>query len=74
MSTNKKYELVTFPEVNDFLNVIKQKDKSFHDEAKKSLKSLKENPLKGKSLKNKLKNYRSLRVRNYRIICRIKKR
>jgi mRNA-degrading endonuclease RelE of RelBE toxin-antitoxin system len=34
---------------------------------------LKENPLKGKPLKNKLKNYRSLRVRNYRIIYRIKK-
>ncbi|MDR3292286.1 MAG: type II toxin-antitoxin system RelE/ParE family toxin, partial [Methanobrevibacter sp.] len=41
-------------------------------EIKKSLEELKKNPLKGKPLRNKLKNYRSLRVRNYRILYRIK--
>ncbi len=71
MSTDS-YDLVTFSEVNSFLNTLKHKNKSLHEEIIKTLKALKKNPSKGKPLKNKLKNYRSLRVKNYRIIYRIK--
>lgn len=72
MSTKKNYELVTFPEVNSFLDTLKHKNKGLYNEIIKTLTSLKKSPLKGKPLKNKLKNYRSLRVRNYRIIYKVK--
>jgi mRNA-degrading endonuclease RelE of RelBE toxin-antitoxin system len=72
MSSEKNYEIVTLPTVKDFLDILKRRNKSLHDEIMKTLKVLKKNLSKGKPLKNKLKNYRSLRVKKYRIIYKVK--
>jgi addiction module RelE/StbE family toxin len=51
----------------------KIKDKTTRIKIIKQIKKLTKNPEAGKPLKHKLKNYRSLRVKPYRIIYRIEK-
>ncbi|KYC46166.1 MAG: Plasmid stabilization system protein [Candidatus Methanofastidiosum methylothiophilum] len=53
------------------LEYKKIKDKSTRLNILTQIKKLEENPERGKPLKNKLKGYRCLRVKSFRIIYRI---
>ncbi|MFQ6072886.1 MAG: type II toxin-antitoxin system RelE/ParE family toxin [Methanosarcinales archaeon] len=65
---NSKYEIDL---TKDFLKQVKKLDYSIQKMVFKKIELLKSNPYKGKPLQNILKNYRSLRVKSFRIIYRV---
>ncbi|MBN2542132.1 type II toxin-antitoxin system RelE/ParE family toxin [bacterium] len=68
------YEIILSPRVESTLTGIHKRDKKLFAQICKSLDKVEENPYKGKSLTGKLKDYYSLRVRDYRIIYEINKK